>query len=151
MSLPPLLILPGEPEYRASFHADYVSQAHFTFDHIRVHFHAAVFDHAFFESTNYQQASKDAFSRSRAERMPWIAATLADPSALVLAGWLKRTKNEDHTRRVAVAGSQYVVIVRLRRVREQADFMTAFPLNPATRAKILQSPAWDRSKCGWQR
>jgi hypothetical protein len=149
VSPPELLKLAGEAEYRSHFLSAYVGQAHFTVDHIRVRFYSEHFDHAFFESSNRKLPTKDTFSRDRAERMPWIAATLSDPNALLVAGWLKAQNTYTHDRRACILANQYNVVIRLGKAPNTATFVTAYPLSPTTSAKILTAPAWDRAKCLW--
>jgi hypothetical protein len=77
-------------------------------------------------------AHKDIFSRKRAERIDWIAATLNDRKAEVYEGWDTRNKQADPERLVFVTQRNYVVIIRKLSPKE-ASIVTAFP---ATRSAI---------------
>lgn len=147
MNLPPLLSLGDEAAYRAHYRQTLCSSAHFTHDHIRVHFSHGAFDHAFFESVNRVKADKSSFSQSRAERMNWIPYILGNPAADLRAGWDKKRASYDHQRRVAIVVPQYAVIIQLRPQVGVATFITAFPVGGSSYQKLMQSPAWDRNQC----
>ena len=140
---PPLLKLPDEAAYRAHFLAKYCQGPITTFDGIKVWFRNDKFDHDFFESSNRDDV-KDVFSPMRAERMDWIEATLADPTAILKQGWIKREQRHDSGRRVAIVKGNYVVVIAMnRRNPRKANFVTAFVADsPKTYNEIMGSPAW---------
>lgn len=148
--LPPLLVLPDVDDYRQHYTDALVSQTVYTFDHIRVRFHASSFGHAFFESANRRAGDKSVFARPRAERMPWIRATLESPEATVLAGWLRDKTTVSHDRRAVVVVGEYAVIISLGPRINTGTFVTAFPLSHDTAGKLLKSPPWDRQRCRWR-
>lgn len=147
--VPPLLVLPGQSDYQAHYRATFIGQSHFTHDHIRVKFHPETFSHAFFESTDRRNPSKDQFSVTRAERMPWILHALGDSQAQMLAGWLSAERCYSHDRRVTLLSGRYAVVLRLEKTPNTASFVTAYPLDPPSQGKISESPLWDRAQCRW--
>ncbi len=114
-----------------------------TFDGIPVRFRESDFDHCMFESSK-RNGVKETFSRKRAERIDWIKATLADPSADLRQGWDKRRKRIAPERRVAIAYEEFAVIIAISKPKRGgyiADFVTGF-LAENNILKIKAMPRW---------
>lgn len=139
MSWPPLLIGASPRVYREHFYSEYCSGTILTFDGIRVRFQKKDFNHAFFESVG---GKDNEFSVKRAERIGWIKATILSPDTDLLAGWDRRSKAYDNSRRVALVMKDYVVVIQLIS-RTEAKFVTAFVADsPRTLSRIKGSPKW---------
>lgn len=148
MPVPPLLHLPDENAYRQHFVRHYCRSMIQTHDGIRVFFHQDRFGHAFFESTN-RDGIKDAFSQVRAERMDWIRATLADPSAVRYQGWDSKNRCYDPGRRVDLVYEDFVVVLVLGLKRDgtlKANFITCYQADNSI-GKIRRSPLWTAGDC----
>ena len=148
MPLPPYLMLKDEAAYQQHFMDTYVRADVRTHHGIRVHFKANHFGHAFFESTQ-RNGVKDQFSQDRSQRMDWIIHTLSDPAADWYQGWMRAKKTYDTTRSVAVACSDFVVVLKFRARRDGqvvADFVTCYFADNSI-GKIRQSPLWDLNDC----
>lgn len=146
--MPPLLILADEAAYRLHFERTYCRGVITTHDGIRVYFRKEDFDHAFFESSG-RRGEKDILSSVRTERMDWIAAALADPTARCFQGWVKKTNTYDATRRVAVVMQDFVVVIAISRRKDgtlKATFVTCYRANNSI-GKILTSPLWTLEDC----
>lgn len=146
--MPPLLKLADEAAYRQHFERTCCRAVVMTHDGIRVYFKKQDFDHAFFESTA-RDGVKDQFSATRAERMDWIAATLADPTSARYKGWDKGRRRYDPTRCVTVIFQDFVVVLRLSKLANgglKAQFVTCYWADNSI-GKIRQSPAWNREEC----
>ncbi|CAA7619544.1 hypothetical protein [Magnetospirillum sp. SS-4] len=146
--MPPLLTLADEAAYRLHFERTYCRGVITTHDGIRVYFRKEDFDHAFFESSG-RRGENDIFSPVRAERMDWIAAALADPTALCFQGWVYKTKRYDATRRVAVVMGDFVVVIAIGRKKDKtlkATFVTCYRADNSI-GKILASPLWTLEDC----
>lgn len=114
----------------------------FTFDNVLVKFYEDMFDHAFFESDNWQQNDKSILSLNRCSKMLWIKATLQDPEAQLKQGYDKNTKSYSDDRRVALVKGKYVVIIRFTRIKE-AKFVTAFEIDDNENLKsFMTGPDW---------
>lgn len=147
MSYPPLVLYGTIQEYRTHWIREYCAGPVTTFDGIAVRFRRDRFSHYFFESSS-RDANKDQFSRSRAERIDWIKATLQNSSAELYVGWDKKLRRYDAARRVAVVSGDYVVIIAMTGAAT-ADFVTAYvadtpstPDRPATLDMIRRGPRW---------
>lgn len=143
--MPPLLVLEDEDAYRQHFVRTLCRAQIETHDGIRVYFSPATFDHAFFESSD-RRGADDVFSMSRAERMDWIAAALADRNALCLQGWDKHTQSYSAKRRITVVVQDFVIVLALSTKRNgqlKANFVTCFKAENSF-VKIRQSPRWTR-------
>lgn len=148
MPLPPYLMLADEAAYQIHFMNNFVRADVRTHHGIRVHFEAADFSHAFYESTQ-RNGVKDQFSQGRSQRMDWITHTLADPNADWYQGWIKARKVYDTTRSVAVACGDFVVVLKFRARRDGhivANFVTCYYADNSIN-KIRQSPAWTLEEC----
>jgi hypothetical protein len=146
--MPPFLTLDDKAAYRAHFETYYCRAVIRTHDGIRVYFGLDDFGHAFFESSG-RRGEKDVFSIVRAQRMNWIAAALADPSAPRFQGWNSRSKRYDPTRRVTVIMGDFVVVIALGRRRDgrlKANFVTCYQADNSI-AKIRASPPWSLEDC----
>jgi hypothetical protein len=149
MVMPPLLTLGTEADYRRHFEARYCRGVIVTHDGIRVHFKKSDFAHAFFESTFRNGIKDTTLSRVRAERMDWIAATLADPTAVRFQGWDKKNGLYDSTRCVSVVFGDFVVVIRLGKKADgslKANFVTCYDADNSI-GKIRQSPLWNKQEC----
>lgn len=146
--MPPLLQLADEAAYRQHFERTCCQAVVMTHDGIRVYFKKLDFDHAFFESTRRNRV-KDKFSAARAERMDWIAATLANPASTRYMGWDKVRGRYDPTRCVTVVIQEFVVVLRLSKIANgglKAQFVTCFRADNSI-GKIRQSPVWNLQDC----
>lgn len=145
--MPPLLNLADEAAYRQHFEDSYCRAVIHTVDGVRVYFSPDRFTHAFYESTKRDNV-KDAFSLVRAQRMSWIAATLANPDADCYQGWVASKRAYDPTRRVDVVYDDFVVVLGLRLSGEalRANFITCYEAENSI-AKIRMSPAWSHADC----
>jgi hypothetical protein len=146
--MPPLLQLASEAEYRQHFAVTCCQAVMTTHDGIRVYFRKQDFDHAFFESSA-MNGVKDQFSRTRAERMDWIAATLSDPTAVRFQGWHSKNRKYDPTRCVSVVHGDFVVVLSLSKKADgtlKANFVTCYDANNSI-GKIRRSPLWNKQDC----
>ena len=144
----PLFKLADLAAYRAHYERTLCRGEIVTHDGIPVFFRKEAFDHAFFESSG-RRGEKDVFSLVRAERMEWVAAALADPSAQRFQGWHARTKRYDPTRRVTVIMGDFVVVIALSRRRDgklKGAFLTCYQADNSI-AKIRASPPWSLEDC----
>lgn len=134
--------LSSEDDYRQLYLKIYCRQEApiFTFDGIRVKFFPERFDHAFFESKDWEKADKSIFSRERAERILWIKDTLEDPSARLICGWDKNAKQHRKENRVAVVKDNYVVVIWIQN-KTTAKFLTAYVADNSI-GLILAGPPW---------
>jgi len=71
----------------------------------------------------------------------WIKAALQDQNAELRVGWNNREKKPAPDRRVAIAGHDYVVVIRLTGEKE-AQFVTAFIADQDGLEKIRTNPRW---------
>lgn len=76
MSLPKLLLLSTEAEYKSYFEKEYCDKCPIvTFDGLPVMFYPEMFEHAFYKRTKANwKAPKDKMDIERCKRMPWIEA-----------------------------------------------------------------------------
>lgn len=149
MVMPPLLTLATEADYRQHFEATYCRGVISTHDGIRVYFRKEDFDHAFFESPLRNGVKAKMLSQIRAERMDWIAATLADPTADRFQGWDNKNGRYDATRCVSVVFGDFVVVIRLGKKADgtlKANFVTCYEADNSI-GKIRQSPLWNKEDC----
>ena len=145
--LPSLLSLSCWQDYRTYYENNYCRAEITTTDGIRVYFSAGKFNHAFYESTN--DKSKNEFSRLRAERMPWIAHTLAHPEASLYQGWISASKTHDPARRVSVVYADFVVVIDISANQQnklKANFVTCYVADNSI-GRIRKSPVWSRTEC----
>jgi hypothetical protein len=147
--VPPLLLLEHEADYRQHFYTTYCNGEINTHDGIRVYFRTEDFDHAFFESTMRDGVKDATLSKVRAERMNWIASTLADPASDRFQGWLKKEQRYDPTRCVSVVHGDFVVVLRFGKRKDaslRANFVTCYEADNSI-GKIRQSPLWIKEDC----
>ena len=142
MSKPPKLVKLSSPdEYKNYYINKYCKKPIKTFDGIEVKFYEERFNHAFYESTDKRNASKDVFSLDRATRIDWIEYVLQNPNAELHAGWDKKKKQVDRTRRVAfITPENYVVIIMITGLNK-AKFVTAYYADNSAK-KIRANPLW---------
>ncbi len=141
---PALLKLSDQYAYRNFFEKNYCKKPTITFDNIPVFFHKDKFFHAFFESSD-KAGSKDIFSQTRAERMPWIKSTLEDSTADIYFGWNNKKKKHDFKKRVAVVQGNYIVIISLNKYNTKGFFVTAFVANSGRTLRLIkQNPKWHK-------
>jgi hypothetical protein len=142
-TLPALVNLNNEAEYRKYYENKYCNKNITTFDGIRVRFYEEKFDDAFFESSNKLKRNKDIFSIERAKRIDWIEYVLKDSSATLHLGWDRDTKSYNKNRRVAIINKEnYVVIIEVKS-KNDAKFITAYYADtPRTATNIKNSPLW---------
>lgn len=139
MPYAPLVKYSTIDEYRTHFRNKYCCGNLTTFDGISVRFSISDFNHAFFES---RLSKDDEFSTLRAERIDWIEKALQDPDAILKQGWDKTRKRNDPSRRVAVVGGNYVVIIQTYK-DNRAKFISAYVADsPRTILLIDSSPDW---------
>lgn len=147
--MPPLLLLATEDDYRRHYLRHYCRAVITTHDGIRVYFRAESFVHAFYESTLRNGVKDTSISAARAQRMDWIAATLADPAAERFQGWLKKERRYDPTRCVNVVFEDFVVVLSLGLRADgalKANFLTCIKADNSI-GKIRTSPLWTQEDC----
>lgn len=127
-------------ECQRIFEMEYCQRPITAFDGLVVRFRKDQFYHCFYESVS---AKDDFFSAARAERVYWIKWALSRPDAELFFGWDSKRKRVDLRRRVAIVNSDYVVIVRYVGVMS-AEFVTAFPADNFTLAKIRLGQRWEK-------
>lgn len=148
MALPPLIRYATPTEYRTHYERVYCRGNIQTCDGIRVYFDAGRFGHTFYEST-FHDGRKDTFSSVRAERIDWIKATLEHPRAALFAGWNKKSRTYDNTRRVAVVYEDFVVVVAMGLKQNgalKARFVTGYQADNSI-GRIRTSPPWSQADC----
>jgi hypothetical protein len=141
MGLPPLLILPGQVEYRAYFASRFCQNPVITFDGIRVRFFASAFNHAFFRDSSRTAHDKANFDRQRAERMNWIRAVLEEPQMALY----RRIMGNSKVRRIALdLGTRYAAIIQIDDSSPgRARFITAYIVDsPRALARMTLNPRW---------
>ncbi|OUI98323.1 hypothetical protein [Acetobacter sp. DsW_54] len=149
MVTPSLLKLATEAAYREHFEKKYCRGGICTHDGIRVYFKKEDFDHAFFESPLRNGVKSTTLSHIRAERMDWIAATLANPAADLFQGWNKKEGCYDASRCVCIVFGNFVVVIRLSKNTQgtlKANFVTCYEADNSI-TKIRQSPLWNKNDC----
>jgi len=149
MSLPPLLMLDSETDYRKHYESTYCRRIIITADNIRIYFHPQKFGHAFYENSQNKPGAKDIFSPIRAQRMDWIKATLTHPKAKLFFGWNKEQKTYEYSRRVSVIYEEFVVIVEMRVNKKdelKGNFITCYAADRSINS-ILNSPTWNKELC----
>lgn len=147
--MPPLLVLATDVDYRRHYERNYCRAVVTTHDGIRVFFNADRFEHAFFESTLRNGVKDTLLSAARVQRMDWIAATLADPSAVRFQGWDKKRGRYDPTHCVNVVFEDFIVVLRLSLRADgtlKANFVTCYQADNSI-GKIRTSPFWNREGC----
>lgn len=145
MAVPPLLSLKSVREYREYYEKKYCKGPTVTFDGIPVYFSKSKFNHAFFESSRRNNV-KDVFSKTRAERMDWIEATLQNPAAKLYQGWDKKKGKYDPRWRVCVVYGNFVVVIQIRTKKDgnlKAEFRTAYVADKSI-GRIRKSPVWKK-------
>ncbi|HVA47716.1 MAG TPA: hypothetical protein VNH11_15205 [Pirellulales bacterium] len=125
MGLPDYVVYADEKAYREHFERCYVKVAGGmkTFDGIVVQFFPEMFDHAFFESSDRRNPTKDVFCTERAKRIDWIRFALESDAAEIF-----ETLHESGTkRRLTLVAGNYLVVIQLdERVTKRARFITAY-------------------------
>jgi hypothetical protein len=125
MGLPDYVIYAQEKGYRDHFERDYVNVAGGikTFDGIMVQFFPEMFDHAFFESSDRRNPTKDVFCTERAKRIDWIRFALESESAEIF----ETIHESGNMRRLTLMAGNYLVVIQLdHRVAKRARFITAY-------------------------
>lgn len=143
MNTPPLLTYATTAEYRIHFETHLCALPLKTSNGTPVYVGRSKFNHAFFESSD-RAGAKDEFSKSRAERMGWIALTLAEGSAKRVQGWDNKLKAPLPDRCVFSAFGTFVVVVRMGRAKDgslKGEFITCFDADRSF-TKIMRAPAW---------
>lgn len=133
------LSLPDEASYRQRYIELYCRRPVFTRHGIRVVFKPRHFDHAFFESSDWNGA-KDIFSLQRAQRLEWIRIGLLDSNSEWRKGYNKKSHSYSDTRSVCIIAGDFVVIIRITG-RNRAEFVTCFWADNSIN-KIRMSPRW---------
>jgi hypothetical protein len=144
MCLPPKVFYATEIEYRTHYEDTYCKRPIITFDGIRVYFRKNLFDHCMYESSK-RNGVKDLFSRTRAERIDWIKATLNNPNSDLYFGWNNKKDSIDRNRRVAVVYEDFVVIIQVKKKQDgrihKAEFVTAYQAENSI-SRIRAMPMW---------
>ena len=143
MNQPKLVLYKTIHQYKIHYEREYCNKRIKTFDGIPVFFRKNRFEHCFFESTK-RNKSKDKFSKTRAERIDWIKATLQNPEAKLYQGWDNVKKRNDPFRRVAVVYENFVVIIMIKKRKNKTlsgEFITAFIADNSIN-KIRNNPKW---------
>lgn len=146
MSLPPLLTLSSEAEYKQYFINNYCLKSPLTtFDGLSVMFYPDMFEHAFYRRTKAAwKAPKDCLDIDRCTRLPWIKAVLEDKTIELKQGYDKARHLYDNKSRVAFVSSQNYLVV-IRNAGTSWRFVTAYIVdNQDTSNKILTSPIWHK-------
>ena len=148
MSLPALLNLPSESEYRKYFETYYCSTSPIlTWDGLPVMFYPDMFDHAFYKrAVKNWRAPKSTLALDRCDRMPWIKAILMDSSIPPRVGYDKAKNCNDSRSRIAFLSQEnYLVVIRNDGTKWR--FVTAYLVdNDDTAKKIQASPIWTKAK-----
>lgn len=149
MSEPALIYYATVAEYKRHYEKHYCQEKILTFDSVRVYFRSSKFGHVFYESSA-RDGKKDQFSKTRAERIAWIRATLENPKAELYQGWNKDDKVYDISRRVSVVYEDFVVVIRINKFDTNgkpttADFVTAYVADNSI-DRIRSSPKWSWGK-----
>lgn len=119
--------------YRVVYLDMYVRVEHYDWLGNRVHFHAATFEHAFSESSDYKNSYGEhdiPLSKRRARLMPWIKEVLKGEQGTIerLHQLRKDSRNRNVVRRsLIVIEEKYVVVLQARKSDDGLDFVTAFP------------------------
>lgn len=144
---PSLLILDTEELYRDYYEATMcvptgIVEAQCGYS---VRFFTEKFDDAFFESVDRRLRDKSCFSRTRAERMPWIEWVLRNPSSHTCQGWDRDSKTLNQRRLSVVmtwhedsSTCYYAVIIELMR-ETRAKFITAYSPDPENYAAMMRN------------
>lgn len=144
MSLPELLNLSTEEEYKNHFINEYCNKSPIaTFDGLPVMFYPEMFEHSFYKRTRANwRAPKDQMDIDRCQRMPWIKAVLNDSTIVPRQGYDKARNRYDNDNRVTfLAPNNYVVVIR--KAGSNWRFVTAYLVdNAAAASKIQASPPW---------
>ena len=141
MTLPPLLNLPNENDYKQHFQKRYLPPAVIhTFDAIRVRFFPHNFHHAFYYESVRGSGQKDKLSTQRAQRMNWIAAVLKNTSAELY----RRIMPNKTVRRITLIPSErYAVIIQVDKGGKRANFVTAYVVeSDMAIGKMRGNPKW---------
>jgi len=146
MSIPALLLLPSEADYKQYFVNNYCNNCPvYTWDGLPVMFYPDMFEHAFYKrATRSWRAPKTVFDWDRGRRMPWIRDVLQDATIVPRQGYDKATGNHDNSRRVVlVSREMYVVVIRSDDTKWR--FVTAYIIdNNDTYNKLITAPPWIR-------
>ncbi|SET02874.1 hypothetical protein SAMN05421676_102375 [Salinibacillus kushneri] len=140
-----LLKLQTIEEYRMYYEETYCANPIETFDKTTVRFSKRQFDHAFFSSSSRKKQDKSVFNWDRAERIEWIGKALKDKNLTLYAGYDKKRKRNDFTRRVCVVTpDDYVVVINLNnKDYHKAHFVTAFLVDNNRVSKLIRkNPIW---------
>ena len=143
VSIPPLLNLADEDEYRKHFINTLCDQRIICHDGIRAFFERNTFDHAFFQSSN-RDGNKDQFSLERAQRMDWITPTLQHPRTRRYRGWDGRLNTFSNDRRVEILFQTFVVIIKVIEKNDgtfKGRFVTCYNAKHDM-GKIIQGGFW---------
>jgi hypothetical protein len=143
VSVPKKVSYATEDEYRVHFARALCTGPVVTCDGIPVLFRKRDFDHCMYESSP-MLGRKVSFSRTRAERIDWIRATLENPAAELFQGWDRRKRRVDPARRVAVVYDDFVVVINVRKQTSgsfRAYFVTAYKAETSI-FKIRNKPRW---------
>jgi hypothetical protein len=146
--LPKLLEFIKESEYKNHFEKTYCQKPLMAHGGIPIYFAKSRFEHSFFESSD-RRGLKDIFSKTRAERMDWIAITLKSPSATLYQGWNRKKRCYEPNTRVAFEFEEFVVVVRISLKRDgtlKGKFITCYQADNSIE-KIKKSPRWNIEKC----
>lgn len=82
-----------------------------------------MFNHAFFESSDRRDPTKDVFSVERAKRIDWIRFALESESAEIF----ETLHESGRKRRLTLVAGNYLVVIQLHeRVARRARFITAY-------------------------
>jgi len=146
MSLPPLLQLKSESEYRDHWRHEYVTCGPVTTaDNIPVYFSVDRFNHTFYESDRKSSRKLPTISQVRVERMDWIKLTLQQSNAELFWGWDKHNRKHSPDRRFAVFYQEFVVVILITKNAAtgmvKGKFVTAY-LADKNIAQIRRSPKW---------
>lgn len=132
----------SEEELRKLWDEEYCCKDIYTFDGILVQFFRNMFDHCFYESSDFKKKDKSILSLNRLEKMLWIKDCLQDPDAVMRKGWNKGTKSYDDDRRLTLVKGNYIVVILVFNSKK-ARFVTAYEVNDDHNLEAIKNaPVW---------
>ena len=143
LTYPPLIKYQNKLDCLKHFKSKYCNSVIKTHDGYRVIFTENKFNHIFYKRKKRFMHKKTIFSFDKAMRIDWIETALLDKNATLFAGWDRKNKQYDNTRRVCVVQQNYVVVIRFNSKRSIAYFVTSYIADHyAVQLIINNSPLW---------
>jgi len=141
MTLPPLLLLPSERDYRSHFRESYSRGPEIvTLDGMKIKFHDNQFSHAFYRTDRQSRRKTTTADYDRMKRMDWIRAIATSDTTDVY----RRTMPNGHIRRIMIdpLSCYAVVCEQLTTNPEAAVFITAYLPGVGALEKMRANPEW---------